>query len=64
MPVFYIECVFTLYILLAQGVMSDKFLMPSLQNISAKYKLNATIAGVLLAFGIAIPELAVSMLAF
>ena len=38
--------------------------MPSLENISAKYKLSATIAGILIAFGIAVPELAVTLLSF
>jgi len=44
--------------------MSEKFLMPSLENISKKYKLSATIAGILIAFGIAVPELAVTLLSF
>ena len=44
--------------------MSEKFLMPSLENITRKYKLSATIAGILIAFGIAVPELAVTMLSF
>ena len=44
--------------------MSEKFLMPSLENISEKYKLSATIAGILIAFGIAIPELSVTLLSF
>ena len=49
---------------MAQGIMSDKFLMPALENISVKYKLSATVAGLLIAFGIAVPELAVTMLSF
>ena len=44
--------------------MSEKFLMPSLENITVKYKLSATIAGILIAFGIAVPELAVTLLSF
>ena len=44
--------------------MSEKFLMPSLENISKKYKLSMTMAGILIAFGIAVPELAVTMLSF
>ena len=63
-PFFYFECMLTIYLLLAQGIMSEKFLMPSLQNISTKYKLSATIAGILIAFGIAVPELAVTLLSF
>ena len=54
----------TVYLLLAQGIMSEKFLMPSLENISRKYKLSMTMAGILIAFGIAVPELAVTMLSF
>ena len=38
--------------------------MPSLENISTKYRLSATIAGILIAFGIALPELAVTLLSF
>ena len=63
-PFFYFECALTIYLLLAQGIMSEKFLMPSLANISKKYKLSATIAGILIAFGIAVPELAVTLLSF
>ena len=63
-PFFVAECVLTIYLLLAQGVMAEKFLMPSLQNISVRYKLSATIAGILIAFGIAVPELAVTLLSF
>ena len=63
-PFFYFECALTVYLLMAQGIISEKFLMPSLENISAKYKLSATIAGILIAFGIAVPELAVTMLSF
>ena len=54
----------TVYLLLSTGIISEKFLMPSLANISSKYKLSASIAGVLIAFGIAVPELAVTMLSF
>ena len=61
---FYFECCLTVYLLMATGIISEKFLMPSLENISAKYKLSATIAGVLIAFGITVPELAVTLLSF
>ena len=63
-PFFYFECILTCYLLMAQGIMAEKFLMPSLANISSKYKLSATIAGILVAFGIAVPELAVTLLSF
>ena len=61
---FYFECVVTVYLLMATGIISEKFLMPSLENISQKYKLSATVAGILIAFGIALPELAVTLLSF
>ena len=61
---FYIELAFTIYLLLAQGIMCEKFLMPSLENITVKYKLSMTMAGILIAFGIAVPELAVTLLSF
>ena len=63
-PFFYIECALALYLLMAQGIMSEKFLMPALENITVKYRLSATIAGILIAFGIAVPELAVTLLSF
>ena len=44
--------------------MSEKFLMPALENISRKYSLSLTIAGILIAFGIAVPELAITLLSF
>lgn len=61
---FYFECAVTVYLLMATGIISEKFLMPSLGNISQKYKLSATVAGILIAFGIALPELAVTLLSF
>ena len=63
-PFFVFECFATAYLLLSLGIISEKFLMPSLENISKKYNLSATTQGVLIAFGIAIPELTVTMLAF
>lgn len=38
--------------------------MPSLVNVSNKYGLSKSITGILVAFGIAVPELAVTMLSF
>ena len=63
-PFFIFECVVTVYMLLSQGIMSEKFLMPSLNNISKNYGLNQSITGIMLAFGIAVPELAVTLLSF
>ena len=62
--VFIIECAVTLYLLISQGIISEKFLMPSLLNISKRYNLPKGIAGVMVAFGVAVPELAVLMLCF
>ena len=38
--------------------------MPSLNNISKQYKLSASITGIMLAYGISVPELAVTLLSF
>ena len=50
--------------MIAVGVISEKFLMPAITNISKKYELSETVAGILIAFGIAVPELAVTLLSF
>ena len=44
--------------------MSEKFLMPSLENISKRYGFNASIAGLLIGFGIAVPDIAVTTISF
>ena len=44
--------------------MSEKFLMPSLENIAKRYGFNSSVAGLLIALGISIPELVVTMLSF
>ena len=44
--------------------MSDKFLMPSLENISKRYGFNKSIAGLLIAIGISIPELVITIISF
>ena len=63
-PFFYAECVLTIYLLLSQGIMSEKFLMPSLSNISKRYGFNSSIAGLLIGFGIAVPDIAVTIISF
>lgn len=50
--------------MVAQGVMCDLFLMPSIVNSAKKYGCSKTIAGVFLALGITIPELIVTMISF
>ena len=44
--------------------MSEKFLMPAIDVIADRYKLSATVAGIIIAFGIAVPELSVTILSF
>ena len=61
---FYFECFATIYMLLSMGIISEKFLMPAIENISSKYKLSASLAGVLIAFGISVPDCAVAALSF
>ena len=63
-PFFFLECILTVYLLISQGVMSDKFLMPSLENISERYGFNKSIAGLLIAVGISIPELVITIISF
>jgi Ca2+/Na+ antiporter len=50
--------------MLSQGVIADKFLMKSLENISSRYNLSQSIAGMLIAFGVAVPEVVVTILSF
>jgi Ca2+/Na+ antiporter len=58
------ECFITVYLLMSQGVMADKFLLPSMLNICKKYSLSKPIGGVLIAVGVSIPELTATMLSF
>lgn len=58
------ECFGCAYILLSQGVMCDEFLMPAIMKCGQKYGLSKTLAGVLLALGVTVPELIVTMLSF
>jgi len=44
--------------------MCDNFLMPSILNVSKKYGMSKTTAGVALALGVCLPELIVTMLSF
>jgi Ca2+/Na+ antiporter len=64
MPFFIFEIIVCIYILVSQGIMCDNFLMPSILNVSNKYGLSKTTAGVLIAMGVCVPELIVTMLAF
>ena len=61
---FLLEAFATMYLMLSQGVISDKFLMKSLENITHRYKLSQSIAGILIALGVAVPEVVVTILSF
>ena len=63
-PFFFVECIVAVYLLISQSIMSDKFLMPSIENISNRYGFNKGIAGLLIATGISIPELVITILSF
>jgi hypothetical protein len=62
--VFILECFFTLYLLLSQSVMVDKFLQPAMLNICTNYKLSKSIGGVLVAVGVSMTELTAALLSF
>lgn len=61
---FIAEAIITIYLMLSQGVIADKFLMKSLENITQRYGLSQAIAGILIAFGVAVPEVVVTILSF
>jgi Ca2+/Na+ antiporter len=49
---------------MSQGIMADKFLLPSMLKICKDYKLSKPIGGVLIAIGVSMPELTATMLSF
>ena len=61
---FLAEAFTTLYLMLSQGVIADKFLMKSLENITTRYELSQSFAGILIAIWVAIPEVIVTMISF
>jgi len=61
---FLFEAFVCVYLMLSQGVIADKFLMQSLENITERYHLSQSIAGLLIAFGVALPEVVVTILSF
>jgi len=61
---FSFEVVFSFYLLLSLAIMAEKYLMPSLLNISNRYGLNRDVTGLLFAFGALLPELGITILAF
>lgn len=64
MGFFIFECFLTVYLLMSQGIMADKFLLPSMLKICKDYKLSKPIGGVLIAIGVSMPELTATMLSF
>ena len=62
--VFVCELFIVIYLLLSQGVMADKFLMPSMIKICDNYNLSKPIGAVLIAIGVSMPELTATTLSF
>jgi len=62
--IFVLECIFTLYLLMSQGVMVDKYLQPAIIAICDTYKLSKSIGGVLIAVGVSVTELTACCLSF
>ena len=52
------------YILMFLAIISEKFLMPALLNISKRYKLSKDLTGIVVAIGNLAPELATTTLSF
>jgi Ca2+/Na+ antiporter len=64
-PAFFaIEVVFSFYLLIFLALLAEKYLLPSLLNISKRYNLSKDWTGILVAVGNLIPELAMTMLSF
>lgn len=61
---FIMEVALAIYILIFLALISEKFLMPCLLNISKKYGLSWDITGIVIAIGNIIPELATTILSF
>eukprot|EP00347_Sterkiella_histriomuscorum_P017945 403347382 len=64
MSFFIFEIVFSLYLLLNLGLIAEKFLMPSLMNISRRYNMSRDLTGILVALGNLVPELTTTILSF
>lgn len=61
---FVFEILFSLYLLLNLGLIAEKFLMPSLMNISRRYNMSWDLTGILVALGNLVPELTTTVLSF
>jgi len=53
-----------IYLLMAQGIMADKFLLPSMIQICKENNLSKPIGGILIAIGVSMPELTATMISF
>lgn len=61
---FAFEVGLSFYILMFLAIVSEKFLMPSLLNISKRYGLSKDLTGIVVAIGNLAPELATTILSF
>lgn len=61
---FVFEVLLSIYLLLILALMAEKFLMPSLLNISKRYGLSKDITGILVAIGNMIPETTTTIISF
>ena len=50
--------------MIALALIADKFLLPSLQNISQRYNLSRDWTGIVVALGNLVPELALTVISF
>ena len=61
---FTFECILVIYILLSQGVIAEKFIVPSLRNIGKRYTLPKALIGLLIAICVTLPELFICTISF
>ena len=61
---FGVEVVFAIYMLIVLGLVADRFLLPTLLNISKRYNLSRDWTAIIIAFGNLIPEVAYTILNF
>ena len=61
---FIFEIFYSIYLLLNLALIAEKFLMPSLMNISRRYKMSKDMTGIIVAIGNLVPELTTTMLSF
>jgi Ca2+/Na+ antiporter len=61
---FFFEIILALYVLLNLALIAEKFLMPSLMNLSQRYGMSKDLTGILVAIGNLVPELTTTILSF